>query len=77
MKTHGFDAVSFISGLVITVLGLAFLIPQTPVDIIDAVTGLGTWFWPALLLVIGIAVLVPVFLPKGTDREPEREPEEI
>jgi hypothetical protein len=70
MKTHGFDSVSFISGLVITLLGLAFLIPRTPSALIDAVTGLGGWFWPVLLLVIGLAVLVPVFLPKRTD-EPD------
>jgi hypothetical protein len=69
MKTHRFDPVSFISGLVITLLGLAFLIPETPLDIVDAVTSLGTWFWPAVLLVVGIAVLVPVFLPKPEDEE--------
>jgi hypothetical protein len=64
MKPHRFDAISFVTGLVITLLGLVFLIPQTPVDIIDALTSLGGWFWPVLLLVIGIAILVPVFLPK-------------
>jgi hypothetical protein len=69
MKTHRFDAVSFFSGLVITLLGLVFLIPQTPVDIVSALTDLGSWFWPAVLLVIGIAVLIPVFLPKGADHE--------
>jgi hypothetical protein len=69
MKTHRFDPVSFISGLVITLLGLAFLIPQTPVDIVDALTSLGTWFWPAVLLLVGIAILVPVFLPKQEDEE--------
>jgi hypothetical protein len=64
MKSHRFDAISFVSGLVITLLGLIFLIPQTPVDIVDALTSLGSWFWPTILLVIGIAILVPVFLPK-------------
>lgn len=69
MKRHGFDAISFVSGLVITLLGLAFLIPETPVDIIDALTNLGSWFWPTLLLAIGIAILVPVFLSRGGDEE--------
>jgi hypothetical protein len=64
MKTHRFDPVSFISGLVVALLGLAFLIPQTPVDVIDLVTNLGGWFWPVVLVVIGVAVLLPVFLPK-------------
>jgi hypothetical protein len=67
MKSHRFDPVSFISGLVITLLGLAFLIPQTPVDIVEAIASLGSWFWPVVLLVVGIAVLVPVFLPKPAE----------
>lgn len=65
MKSHTFDPVSFISGLFITLLGLAFLIPETPLDILDAIAGIGSWFWPVLLLVVGIAVLIPVFLPKN------------
>jgi hypothetical protein len=69
MKTHRFDPVSFISGLVIALLGLAFLIPQTPVDVIDVVTNLGGWFWPVVLVVIGVAVLLPVFLPKEKNEE--------
>ena len=74
MKPHRFDPISFISGLVITLLGLAFLIPQTPVDVIDAVTSLGSWFWPVVLMVIGIAVLIPVFASKTTDQEEIPEP---
>lgn len=66
MKPHRFDPISFISGLVITLLGLAFLIPRTPVDIIDAVTSLGSWFWPVVLMVIGVIVLIPVFASKAT-----------
>jgi hypothetical protein len=70
MKSHRLDAISFISGLVVTLLGLAFLIPQTPLDIIDVVTSFGSWFWPAVLLVVGVAILVPVLLPKeDTDTE--------
>jgi len=70
MKPHRFDAISFISGLVATVVGLVFLVPQTPVDLIDAVTSLGAWFWPVLLLVVGIAILVPVFMTRsGQDEE--------
>jgi len=63
MKTHRFDPISFVSGLVITLLGLAFLIPQTPVDVVDVLTDLGGWFWPVLLLAVGVAVLLPVVLP--------------
>jgi hypothetical protein len=73
MKPHRFDVISFISGLVAVVLGLAFLIPQTPVDLIDMVQSLGSWFWPALLVAIGIVVLVPVFASRSpADAEDEQ-----
>ena len=71
MKSHRFDAISFISGLVVALVGLVFLVPQTPVDLIDAVTSLGAWFWPVLLLAVGLAILVPVFL---TQRDEKDEP---
>ena len=75
MKSHRFDAISFISGLVATLVGLVFLVPQTPLDLVDAVTSLGAWFWPVLLLVIGIAILVPVFMSRGDDEGVESEEE--
>ncbi|HWL50403.1 MAG TPA: hypothetical protein VNT92_11035 [Acidimicrobiia bacterium] len=74
MKSHKFDAISFISGLVAAIVGLVFLVPQTPVDLIDAVTSLGAWFWPVLLLAIGIAVLVPVFMARGHEDEDDFAP---
>jgi cytochrome c-type biogenesis protein CcmH/NrfF len=71
MKSHRFDAISFISGVVAVVFGLVFLIPQTPVDLIDALTSLGAWFWPALLVVVGVAILVPVFASRSSKEEVE------
>lgn len=67
MKTHGFDAVSFVSGLIIALVGLLFLIPADATDIIDLVAGLDQWFWPALFLGLGAAVLIPALLSR--DRE--------
>ena len=64
MKTHKFDAISFFSGVIITAIGVPFLIPRTPSGIVDAIWNLGSWVWPVVLLAIGAAVLVPVFLPK-------------
>ncbi len=64
MKTHRFDAVSFIAGLAFAVLGLVFLVPDTPQELIDALLNSGAWFWPIALLVVGLAVIVPVLLPK-------------
>ena len=69
MRSHRFDAISFISGLVVALVGLVFLVPQTPVDLIDAVTSLGAWFWPVLLLGIGVAILVPVFMARSREEE--------
>lgn len=71
MKTHRFDGVSFFSGLIITAIGLVFLLANEPGDIIDAVGRLGNWFWPLVLLIIGIAVLVPALAPKKDSDEPE------
>lgn len=72
MKTHKFDGISFLAGFVVTVVGLLFLIPTEPSDVIDLVTGVGVWFWPLLLVAIGVAVIVPVLIPtKTTDEEAE------
>ncbi len=64
MKTHKFDGVSLISGLMITGIGLIFLIANDPSDIVGTITSLGAWFWPVLFVVIGIAILIPVLMPK-------------
>jgi len=63
VKTHRFDGVSFFSGLFITLLGLVFLIPNAPSDIIDAIGGLGSWFWPILFVAVGVGILIPVLMP--------------
>lgn len=60
MKLHRFDAISFISGLAITLVGLVFLIPADPGALIDIVTDFGSWFWPAVFIAIGLAVLAPI-----------------
>jgi hypothetical protein len=61
MKTHKFDTVSFLSGLVFTAFGLLFLIPSQTDELIEYLAGLGGWVWPVILLGIGVAILVPVF----------------
>ncbi len=60
MKTHKFDIVSFLSGLVATGIGLMFLIPAEPGDILDAINDFGSWFLGAVFLAIGIAVIAPL-----------------
>lgn len=59
MKTHEFDVLSFLAGLFMTGLGLAFLVLPEIGDIVGLLTDVGSWFWPVLLIVAGIAVLAP------------------
>lgn len=73
MKVHKFDGVSFFSGLFITAIGLVFLIANKPGDVFDAIGSIGNWFWPLLLLIVGVAVLVPALIPKRQSEEPESE----
>lgn len=60
MKTHKFDTLSFLAGLVITGIGLAFLLLPEVNDIVGLLTDAGSWFWPIVFIAIGIAVLAPL-----------------
>lgn len=71
MKAHKFDPVSFIAGLVIALIGLAFLVPATPVDVIGLITDLGGWFWPAVLVAVGIGVLMPALISRDQEESTE------
>ena len=73
MKTHRFDGVSFFSGLVITLLGLIFLIPTAPADIVDAIGRLGSWFWPILFVAVGVGILIPLLMPSKKEETEELE----
>lgn len=76
MKPHKFDPISFIAGLIATVIGLAFLIPADPTDIVALLDEFGSWFWPVLLIVVGIAVLAPLAQTR-TDEQAEAEGEAV
>lgn len=73
MKTHDFDAISFFSGLVIAAFGLLFLIPNTPSDVIDAISRVGSWFWPLIFVVVGLAVIIPVLVPRKSKEKEQPE----
>lgn len=70
MKLHRFDPLSFIAGLIATTIGLAFLIPEDPTDIVGFLDDFGVWFWPLLLVVIGIAIIVPAVTGGREDDTP-------
>ena len=71
MKIHRFDGVSFFSGLAITLLGLIFLIPSAPADIVDAIGRLGNWFWPILFVAVGVGILIPLMVPSRKEKTEE------
>ena len=73
MKTHKFDTVSFLSGLVIIAIGLVYLLPNDPGDIWNALTNVGSWFWPVVFVVVGLAVLVPLIIPKKANDDSAEE----
>jgi hypothetical protein len=74
MKVHRFDALSFVAGLFITGIGLAFLLLPEADDIIDFVTNAGSWFWPVVFIAIGVAILAPLASRNRDSEEPD-EPE--
>jgi formate-dependent nitrite reductase membrane component NrfD len=73
MNTHKFDSISFISGLIFTGFGLMFLIPNTTEDLINTVVDMGSWAWPLILLGLGLALVVPLFVKAAKVTDPEIE----
>jgi len=59
MKRHSFDGLSFIAGMTFAGIGLAFLLIRDLSDLVDVFTDAGSWFWPLVLVVTGIAVIAP------------------
>ena len=81
MKRHKFDTLSFVAGLIITVIGLIFLLPAEPGDLVDFFGGfddLTSWLWPLLFIGIGALVLLPVLLKRSSqDEEAEDSTDEL
>jgi hypothetical protein len=71
MKRHSFDGLSFFAGLVITVIGLAFLLVPDLFELVDLFTDAGSWFWAAVLIAVGIAIIAPAVV-----RRPDSEDDE-
>lgn len=66
MKFHKFDSLSFLAGIAITSVGLLFLVAPRYGDIVRLITRAGSWFWPAVLITIGVAVLAPLVTGRGS-----------
>lgn len=73
MKRHTFDTLSFVSGLLLTLIGLAFLLPRSWGDLTYYLNRFTVWFWPAIFLVIGLAILIPALVPTGKSDDVNQE----
>ncbi|HEX6946187.1 MAG TPA: hypothetical protein VF246_02405 [Acidimicrobiia bacterium] len=73
MKSHDFDPVSFVAGVVMTVIGLLFLLPRATRDLIHYLSATAAWIWPALLIAIGVAILASVASRQVRARPDSRE----
>lgn len=67
MKTHDFDPVSFIAGLIFAAVGALYLIPGDLGGIVDVLLGAGAWFWPVVFIALGLAVLSTAIRPSRSD----------
>lgn len=65
MERHRFDVLSFAFGVVYTLIGLLFLLPMTPFDLVETLSASLRWVWPAAILLIGVAILVPLVRPRS------------
>jgi hypothetical protein len=64
MKLHRLDVVSLIFGLAFTALGIFFAVATDPWQLFSSGIGL-RWMGPALLIVIGAAIVAPLFRRRG------------
>ena len=73
MKMHKFDSLSFLAGLVTTLIGLAFLLLPEVGDIVDVFADAGTWFWPVVFIAAGVAILAPLASRAAGNGEPDEQ----
>lgn len=59
MKRHQLDPWSLISGIVLTGLGLLFLIPADPFDLTNGFRDLFGWAMPVIVVLVGLALIAP------------------
>jgi uncharacterized integral membrane protein len=67
MKSHDFDPVSFIAGIVMLVVGMLFLIPRATSDLVHYLSSTARWIWPAMLIAAGVAIVVPAIMRAARD----------
>jgi len=70
MERHRFDPLSFVFGLLLGALGLAFLVGDLDVGDLDL-----SWIWPLPLVALGLAMLLAA-VRRGGDRDATTPPPE-
>ena len=73
MKRHQIDIWSFIGGVVLTGLGLLFLIPTNPFDFTNGFRNLVGWALPVLVVLVGLAMIAPTLKRRRQETETEAE----
>ena len=72
MERHRFDPISFVFGLLLGAVGLAFLLGRIDVGDLDI-----TWIWPLPLIAVGLLMLLAARPRRDEENEPgpaKREP---
>lgn len=60
MERHRFDPLSFSFGIIYSVVGILFLLPATPMDLVPLVTESARWVWPLVVVGLGVAIIAPL-----------------
>lgn len=69
MKRHDFDPWSLIGGVVLTGMGLLFLIPAEPLELGNGFRNLFGWVLPVLVVLVGLALIVPALRKREDESE--------
>jgi hypothetical protein len=69
MKRHHLDPWSLIGGVVLTGLGLLFLIPEEPFDLTNGFRNLFGWALPVLVVLVGLALIAPALRRRKDESE--------
>jgi hypothetical protein len=69
MKRHQLDPWSLIGGVVLTGLGLLFLIPPEPFDLTNGFRDLFGWALPVLVVLVGMALIAPAIRRRQDETE--------
>jgi hypothetical protein len=69
MKRHQLDPWSLIGGVVLTGLGLLFLIPAEPFDLTNGFRNLFGWALPVLVVLVGLALIAPALRNRQDESE--------